>query len=116
MSSLIKESTQFRLTPERLDAVLQSITENLLGRVQSLYVFGSAALGTISEDSDIDLILVVNSAKTPFVQRAFEFADLFEVYPKLDLLVYTQEELDRELADSSVGFWKSVRLSMKKLI
>jgi predicted nucleotidyltransferase len=116
MTSLIKDTSQFQLTHERLRDILNSVQQTLTGRVSAAYIFGSGALGTISSGSDIDLILVVEHATQPFVQRGFAFMDLFEIYPKLDILVYTQEELDQQLSDSQIGFWKSVRESMKRIV
>jgi predicted nucleotidyltransferase len=115
MSSLIKSQSQFQLTKERFETVISEIKEKLQGRVTTAYIFGSAALGTYTLDSDIDLILVVDQVDKPFVQRGFDYLDLFSIYPCLDILVYTQNELDKQLADSAIGFWKSVRESMRKL-
>lgn len=116
MSSLIRESSHFFLTTERLSSVIDSIGQKLKGRVTAAYVFGSASTGEITPESDIDLILIKEFVTCPFPQRAMEFADLFEVYPKLDILVYTPAELEQQLADSELGFWKSVRQSMKKIV
>ena len=116
MTSLIRNQSQFQLDGQKLVAILSEMKLKLQGRVRSAYVFGSASTGTINSDSDIDLILVVEATSTPFVERGMEFRDLFDVYPKLDLLVYTQAELDQQLADSQTGFWKSVRLSMRSIV
>lgn len=116
MNTLIKASSSSTLSMERLENILTELKIQLQGRVQEAYIFGSASDGSITSESDIDLILVKSRITSPFVQRAFEFIDLFEVFPKLDILVYTREELDLQLADSQLGFWKSVRLSMKRLI
>lgn len=116
MSSLVTEKSKFHLTADRLQQVLSDLKLALRGRVKAAYIFGSAAEGTISPESDIDLILVCGSITEKFVERPLAFADLFQIYPKLDILVYTQAELDQQLADSATGFWKSVRLSMRKLI
>lgn len=115
MSSLIKERSSFQLNPEKLDSVLEQIKHRLNGRVESAYIFGSASEGTFNADSDIDLILIVENDSVPFLKRAEEFIDLYEIWPKLDLLIYTQQEFEMQLADSDVGFWKSVRLSLKKI-
>ena len=80
------------------------------------YVFGSASTKEISSESDIDLILVKENVTEKFVKRAFEFQDLFEIFPRMDILVYTPAELQSQLADSETGFWKSVRLSMQRII
>ncbi len=116
MTSLIKDQSQFQLTPERLAHSLAEISSKLKGRVSAAYTFGSASTGDFSNSSDIDLILVVADSDTPFIQRGYQFKDLFAVYPKLDVLVYTESELAQQLADSSLGFWKSVRLSMKQIL
>ena len=104
------------MTPVRLTESLAKIVLKLKNRVEAAYTFGSASTGTISPESDIDLILVVNDPKRPFVQRGFDFLDLYEVYPKLDILVYTQSELEAQLGDSLQGFWKSVRLSLRRIL
>ena len=116
MSTLINEKTQFTLNSQNLSLYLKQIAEKLQGRVDAAYVFGSASSEGFTDESDIDLILIQNCNTKAFVQRAFDFIDLFSIYPKLDILVYTQNELDQQLADSEIGFWKSVRLSMKKIV
>lgn len=115
MSSLVKDSSSFKLDQNRLTEILRQLASQLHGRVDGAFVFGSAADGTFNADSDLDLILVKSGDLLPFTLRGEEFADLYQIYPKLDLLVYSQAELDRHLADSSIGFGKSVRLSMKPL-
>ncbi|PWU12884.1 MAG: nucleotidyltransferase domain-containing protein [Bdellovibrio sp.] len=116
MTSLYRSNSAFVLSPERLETVLAEITRRLQGRVREAYIFGSAATGTASADSDIDLILVKDEPGRPFIQRPLEFIDLYEVYPNLDILVYTPRELDEQLLDSALGFWKSVRFSMKRIV
>ena len=116
MTSLIYEKTQFHLTPERLNSALEQIKVSLKDRVLSAYIFGSAAGQDFRSESDIDLILIVREPKRPFIQRAFDFLDLFEIYPKLDILVYTPEEFQDQLRDSEIGFWKSVRESLVKIV
>jgi predicted nucleotidyltransferase len=116
MSSLVRQNSQFQLTSEKLKKILLAISIGLADRVSAGYVFGSAATGNISPDSDIDLILVVEKAQRPFVERGFDFLDLFEIYPKLDILVYTKEEFAQQLADSSLGFWKSLKESLRQIV
>lgn len=116
MSSIVVEQTQFKLSAERLESILNQLTEALKGRVREAYVFGSASTGEIKSESDVDLILIKETCPKPFVQRAFEFLDLFEIYPKLDILVYEPQEFAAQMADSEVGFWRSVRLSLKRIV
>lgn len=116
MSCLIFGDPSQRLTTERLEQVLIKIQALLSGRVTAAYIFGSTSTQRFGPDSDIDLILIDENAQDPFVHRALEFADLYQVFPKLDVLVYTTQEFERQLADSDFGFWKSVRLSLKQII
>lgn len=116
MSSLVYDDSKFKLTDAKLEEVLRVLREKLQGRVTAAYLFGSASTGSITADSDVDLILVRNDVQGAFVHRALEFSDLHDVFPKLDILVYTDDELARQLADSAVGFWKSVRESMKRIL
>lgn len=116
MSSLIRDGSSFKLSPEKLATSVQAIAAQLQNRVQKAYIFGSASTGKFTENSDIDMILIVSKATKPFVQRGFDFIDLFEIYPKIDLLVYTQAEFDAQLADSHLGFWKSARESLKQIV
>lgn len=114
-SSIVTISSTWDLTEARVERILKEIKQRLQGRVQASYVFGSASTGLFHKDSDIDLILVVERPREHFVQRAFDFLDLREVHPRLDVLVYTQDELDRQLADANVGFWKSVKATMREI-
>lgn len=85
----------------------------LRGRVKRLFVFGSYGTEAFRPGSDIDLILVCNT-ELPFVERPRLFEDLYRIYPRLDLLVYTEEELAQQLSES-VGFWASVKTGLREL-
>ena len=115
MSSLIKIKSEFDLSQDKLEQILKNLSENLAKRVTSAYIFGSAARNDFSRNSDIDLILICETTE-PFIVRPKAFSDLFDVYPRLDILVYTPQEFEAQLQDSSVGFWKSVRESLKKIV
>ncbi len=84
--------------------------------MEAAYIFGSASTGAYRENSDIDLIFVKDGNLGPFVERALLYDDILDLFPRMDILVYTPQELEQQLADSDVGFWKSVRLSMKRII
>lgn len=116
MSSLIKYTSEFKLTNESLAELLKRIKNQLRGRVLKVFVFGSASSGEFRDDSDIDLILVVENSSVAFVQRSLEFKDLFDIYPDLDILVYTPAELEAHLEHSQVGFWKSVRETLTRIL
>jgi len=54
-------------------------------------VFGSGARGEADAFSDIDLIIVADTTR-PFFERFKDFAGLYDVWPRLELLIYTPEE------------------------
>lgn len=90
------------------------LAQCLNGRVEAAYVFGSYGTPDFRPGSDVDLILVVET-DLPFVERPRMFEDLYQLYPRLDLLVYRAEELDRLLSEP-VGFWASVKGSLRPLL
>ena len=65
-----------------------------------IYLFGSYATGNANEDSDIDL-LVVKETDEPKHKRSIEIQRLL-IGSKLpvDILVYTNEEFEKEKAKS----------------
>ena len=69
------------------------------------YVFGSVAAGTADEQSDIDIILVRDTA-LPFFDRIREIMDLRLEFGAADLLIYTPAELDETLAEEGRYFIK----------
>jgi uncharacterized protein len=54
-------------------------------------VFGSVARGDADAFSDLDLIIVADTTR-PFFERFKDFAGLYDVWPRLELLIYTPEE------------------------
>ena len=57
-------------------------------------MFGSVARGEADEWSDLDLIVIADTDRT-FFERFRDFDGLYEVWPRLDLLVYTLAEFER---------------------
>ena len=62
--------------------------------VQKAILFGSAARGEVLEGSDIDLILVRDTAER-YLDRVGEALDALRSRVDLDLLVYTPREFER---------------------
>lgn len=101
-------------TEETLPADLEErLCARLQGRVRDAYVFGSYGTARFGPESDMDLILVTET-DLPFVERARTFNDLYEVFPRLDILVYRPTELERLLTETT-GFWASVKSSLRRL-
>jgi predicted nucleotidyltransferase len=55
-------------------------------------LFGSYASGRADAFSDLDLLVVCETAQ-PFLERFRAFADVLDAFPGADLLVYTPAEL-----------------------
>jgi len=87
----------------------------LAGRVEQAWLFGSWGTPDFGHDSDVDLILVVNTDK-PFLERARDYFDVMDLVLEMDLLVYTPDEFETLTRDPSPGFWASAVASMKRII
>ncbi len=87
---------------------------SLTGRVQAAYLFGSAGSGNYTDESDVDIILIKETG-TPFLNRAREFDDIWDLAPAIDLLVYTLAEFEK-LLQENVGFWKSVKETLVRVL
>ena len=61
------------------------------------YLFGSVAYGTEDEHSDVDLVLIRDTA-LPFFERIREVFDLVFALGRADLMIYTDAER-REIID-----------------
>ena len=57
-------------------------------------MFGSVARGEADEWSDLDLVVIADTDRT-FFERFRDFVGLYDVWPRLDLLVYTSAEFER---------------------
>ena len=69
-----------------------------LAKARKATVFGSAARGEADEWSDLDLVIVTDTDR-PFFERHKDFAGIWDVWPQLDLLIYTPEEFERMRAE-----------------
>lgn len=69
-----------------------------LERARKAIVFGSVARGEADEWSDLDLVIVTDTDR-PFFERHKDFAGVWEVWPQLDLLIYTPAEFERMRAE-----------------
>jgi predicted nucleotidyltransferase len=98
------------LTPERF---IEKLKLQLRDRVESCYIFGSFNTPKFTSDSDVDIILV-HDTKVPFLDRGKDFLDLYEIGPRIDLLIYTPGEF-KILLEEDTGFWKSVKENLVKI-
>lgn len=101
--------------PEIAESLLQQIAERLRGRVEAAYLFGSLAEGRATRDSDIDLLLVVQTEK-PLLERWRDFSDILQGEYAIDLLVYTPAEFARFTSEPTTGFWRQFMAARRRLV
>lgn len=86
----------------RLDQALTEAARAALSdhpELLGVWLFGSRARGDFGARSDVDLLLLVGSARPRQMDRPLDYRDLLERIPApVDLLVLTPAELD-DLAD-----------------
>jgi predicted nucleotidyltransferase len=81
----------------RIQEALPEIVRRLRDALQPerIYLFGSAAYGTITPDSDVDLLVVVPESALGFYERgALAYEALWAVDVPVDVMVYTRAEFD----------------------
>lgn len=70
--------------------------------VQDIRLFGSLTRDDWTPDSDMDLLIVVETTDIPFLERRDAFADAFLSLPMdVDIKVYTSGEIERMRADGN---------------
>jgi len=111
---IIKLKSKFDLDKKRVDLILTKLSKTLKNRVLAAYIFGSIATNTYNKDSDIDLILIKETNEN-FITRSFEFIDILNIHPEIDILVYTKEEFEKGLS-LDIPFWKNIKNNNIKLI
>jgi len=110
MSAIIWQKDLADRPPANFESQLCTMLAN---RVEAAYLFGSYGTPVFRPGSDIDLILVTQT-DLPFVERPQLFNDLYQLYARLDLLVYLPGELDALLQETT-GFWASVQATLRKI-
>ena len=80
-----------------LDELRRRLAPHLI-KARKAIVFGSVARGEADEWSDLDLVIVADTDRA-FLDRFRDFVGIYDVWPRLDLLVYTPEELERMRAE-----------------
>ncbi len=93
------------ITPE----IIEEVKKRLVAAYKPLeiYLFGSYAWGSPTEDSDLDLLIVVKESSQKRYMRSFEASDVLQdlVIPK-DIIVYTKEEFDQRMHDKTTLCYK----------
>jgi predicted nucleotidyltransferase len=86
-----------RVTRKQIDAVVQRIVQEF--NPEKVILFGSYAYGKPNADSDVDLLVVMESDERPARRTARVLGAILDVktFP-MDLLVRTPQELEHRLA------------------
>lgn len=88
------------ITQKQIEEIFKRIVNNY--KPEKIILFGSYAKGYPTEDSDLDILVVVKSSNVPRYKRAREIRKFLwgiTDIPK-DILVYTQDEINE---------WKRVK-------
>ncbi len=94
-----KDHSVTRFKPPVNAAVLEEITRKVVNGFQPerIILFGSYAYGTPTRDSDVDLLVIVNSRERPMERSARIVQVCRPRYVALDVLVRTSEEIAERL-------------------
>lgn len=79
--------------------VIRSIAKRIAGKfeVERIILFGSYASGKADENSDVDLLVVMNTKKRPIQQRYEIYKSLTPVHFALDIIVRTEDDIKRRI-------------------
>jgi uncharacterized protein len=79
---------------EQIQALSQEIADKF--QPEKIILFGSYAYGQPTQDSDVDILVILNFEGKP-VQKAIEIRQSIEVTFPLDLLVKTPQKIEERL-------------------
>ena len=113
--AILERSSRDPLFGWQRESLENELRQRLMGRVESAFFFGSYTTPAFGADSDIDLFLV-QQTDVPFVDRPAMFADLLDVIPTMDLLVYTPAEFQHLITEPTSGFWTQAVQTMRRLL
>jgi len=89
-----------RITNTSDDPILLKIIERIVSAYHPsrLYLFGSQATGNQNEDSDYDVVILVDdSAKPEFKSPPLAYKSLNGIQAAVDVLVWTEQEFKQRL-------------------
>jgi len=84
-----------RVTRRQIDAVVQKIVQEF--RPEKVILFGSYAYGKPNADSDVDLLVVMESGERPAPRAIRVVKQLLDVPFPMDVLVRTPQEIRQRL-------------------
>lgn len=95
--NLVYDLTEMIASNETIEQVGESLGK--AAHARKVILFGSHASGHAHADSDVDFLVIAES-QLPRHKRSRDLYAMFHPYPfPMDILVYTPEEVDRQLRD-----------------
>ncbi len=92
-------SADCRFDYSKIDAVCQRIVD--VFRPNKIIIFGSVAKGTAGPDSDIDMVIIMET-DLPYMERSVAiYRSIDEFRTAVDILVLTPNEYQRDLKDET---------------
>ncbi len=90
---------------ELIDEVIRRLIKTY--NPEAIYIFGSYAWGTPTEDSDLDLLIIVDKSDDKSFKRPIAGYDaLFGMGISKDIIVYTKKEFDQKSSDITTLAYK----------
>ncbi|MBI4810474.1 MAG: nucleotidyltransferase domain-containing protein [Ignavibacteriales bacterium] len=83
------------ISMKEIQAIAKRIAEKY--NVQKVILFGSYAQGNADENSDVDLLVVMNMKKRPIEQRYEIYKSLTPIHFALDIIVRTEEDVKQRI-------------------
>jgi len=83
------------VTPEAIEQIVRRIVEQF--HPEKVILFGSYAYGTPDEDSDVDLLMVMETDENPLLAAATISASIDHIFP-IDILVWKPNKLEESFA------------------
>lgn len=88
------------INPDTIQEVISRLVKTY--NPLEIYLFGSYAYGTPHDNSDLDLLVVIESSEEKWHQRVvIGLEALWGMKISKDLLIYTKEEFNNRLNDDS---------------
>ena len=83
-----------KLEPDLLNEIVQRLVNAL--HPEKIYLFGSHAYGQPNDDSDVDLLIVVNDSDLPIRKKIADgYQSLWGLRIPKDIVVVTQSQFDK---------------------
>lgn len=84
---------------KQIEVELENITKQLVEKYkpEKVILFGSAARGEITPDSDIDLLIIKKRVPKRGIDRKHELRSLIECHIGTDFIIYRPDEFEKRL-------------------